>query len=775
MKTVRLPTSASLCFFATMLLASLLAGCGGDDSTASGAAADPEGIVSSFSSSNLTVSPLSSDSASAMVVPHFHMAPVVLTAPSDIDSTAPSASAQQPPASQPISAVMAATSTARLTPQALAAYTSAASPAGTGSQSVTTYTPAQIRSAYGLPALPATWTGVSVGAAAQMGAGQTLYIIDAMSDPNISAELAAFNRMFGLPQCDSTTLLPTTTLPLATAQGSGCQFLIAYSNRNGAMTSTSPAYDSGWATEIALDVQWAHATAPLARIVLIEAPDASVNSLLGAINLANAMGPGVVSMSFGGAEGNWTAAVDSSFSNASMTYLAATGDSGSGVEWPSVSPKVLAIGGTSLTYSGGSRSETVWSGTGGGISQFTPVPNYQTSAIPGMGVLSTRSVADVSFNADPYTGEYLAVMTPGGAGVNWYSAGGTSLATPQWAGIVAIANAVRVQNAQGALGLVQPLFYGKISMNPSLYASAFNDITAGSDGTCGSCSAHVGYDRPSGLGSPNVANLLNEIAVAPAQAPTVSSVTINGVAGKSLAFSVAATSPHAITWSLSNAPRGMAISTSGLVTWPLPIAGTHPVTVTATDTLTGLSGSAVTSIMIASPLAPVVDSATITARAGSALSYQIRAVAADPVTFAMSGAPLGMSISLSGTIMWAKPAAGTYAVAVMATDTTTGLSGRAVINVQVSKAPSSGPVITVAPINGVAGNSVSGTIGITDSGARDVYVRIQGAPAGMAFGVSGQGILVSWVRPVAGVYTLLITALDSAGFTTQASLPVRIR
>ncbi|WP_316669441.1 putative Ig domain-containing protein [Ralstonia psammae] len=710
-----------------------------------------------------------------MAVPHFHMAPIVLTAPNGVDSGAPSASAQQSPASQPISAVMAATSTARLTPQALAAYKSAASPAGTGSQSVTTYTPAQIRAAYGLPGLPATWTGLSASAAAQMGAGQTIYIIDAMSDPNISAELAAFNRMFGLPQCDSTTLSPTTALPLATAQRSGCQLLIAYSTISGAMTSTSPAYDSGWATEIALDVQWAHATAPLARIVLIEAPDASVNSLLGAINLANAMGPGVVSMSFGGAEGNWTAAVDSAFSNASMTYLAATGDSGFGVEWPSVSPKVMAVGGTSLTYSGGARSETVWSGTGGGLSQFTPVPNYQTSAVPGMGALSMRSVADVSFNADPYTGQYLAVLPPGGAGVNWYSAGGTSLATPQWAGIVAIANAVRTQNAQGALGLAQSLFYGKISTNPSLYASAFDDITAGSDGTCGSCTAHAGYDRPSGLGSPNVVNLLNEIAVAPAQAPIVSPVTINGIAGKSLSFSVAVTSPHAVTWSLSNAPRGMSISTSGLVSWPLPIAGTYPVTVTATDSLTGLSGSAVTNIMIASPPAPVVDSATVTAQAGSMLNYQVHAVAADPVTFAMSGAPLGMSISLSGMITWAKPAAGTYSVTVTATDATTGQSGRAVINVQVSKAPSFGPAITATPINGVAGNSVSGTIGIMDPGARDVYVRIQGAPAGMTFGVSGQGILVSWVRPVAGVYTLLITAVDSSGFGTQATLPVRIQ
>ncbi|MFD2425146.1 hypothetical protein ACFSUI_14820 [Ralstonia solanacearum] len=317
---------------------------------------------------------------------------------------------------------MASVSSARLTPQAIAAY-AAAAPAATGSTVVTTYTPAQIRAAYGLPALPTSWTGLSAAQAAQMGAGQTIYIVDAMSDPNAAAELAAFNQTFGLPACATTTISPSTSLPLPAAGTAGCQFSVVYSTSAGGRTSTSPAYDSGWATEIALDVQWAHATAPLARIVLIEAPDASISSLLGAVNLANAMGPGIVSMSFGAAEGSWTASVDSAFASANMSYVAATGDSGSGVEWPSVSKSVLGVGGTHLTYSGTTRSETVWSGTGGGISQYTSVPAYQTSAVPGIGTLSKRSVADVAFNADPYSGQYLAVITPGSSSVSWHSVG----------------------------------------------------------------------------------------------------------------------------------------------------------------------------------------------------------------------------------------------------------------------------------------------------------------------------------------------------------------
>jgi subtilase family serine protease len=176
------------------------------------------------------------------------------------------------------------------------------------------------------------------------------------------------------------------------------------------MTGTAPAYDAGWATEITLDVQWAHATAPLARIVLIEAPDASLNSLLGAVKLANTMGPGIVSMSFGAPEGNWTSSVDSVFTGAGMTYLAATGDSGAAVSWPSVSSNVVAVGGTTLTYTGtGTRSEVGWTGTGGGISAYTATPSYQNNTVPGLGSVPHRAVADVAFNADPASGQYVAV------------------------------------------------------------------------------------------------------------------------------------------------------------------------------------------------------------------------------------------------------------------------------------------------------------------------------------------------------------------------------
>jgi subtilase family serine protease len=156
-----------------------------------------------------------------------------------------------------------------------------------------------VRAAYGLPALPAAGSVLNAAQAAQLGAGQTIYVVGARHNPNVAAELAAFNQKFGLPGCTTKAIAVTAALPLAAASASACELSVVYTTTTGSRTATAPAYESGWATELALDVQWAHATAPLARIVLIEAPDPSVNSLLGAIRLANAMGPGVVSMSFG--------------------------------------------------------------------------------------------------------------------------------------------------------------------------------------------------------------------------------------------------------------------------------------------------------------------------------------------------------------------------------------------------------------------------------------------------------------------------------------------
>jgi subtilase family serine protease len=519
--------------------------------------------------------------------PGFHTAAVVLDEPAD--GAALPHRAQAPAGIRTQGLTPAALDDA-LRPHALAAGAGEAAPMA-ATTAVTTYSPAQIRAAYALPAL-------SAATPAQLGAGQTIYVVNAKHDPNIAAELATFNAKFGLPACTTRTLTSGTALPLAAASASSCELVVAYSS-GANLSSTAPAYDSGWATEIALDVQWAHATAPLARIVLIEAPDASVSNLAGAAKLANRMGAGVVSMSFGAPEGSWGASYDASFSTAGMSYVAATGDGGAGVSWPSASAKVLAVGGTSLSYSGsGTRSETTWSGTGGGTSAYVALPGYQSGTIGGY---ARRAVADVAFNADPNTGQYVALLAPGATTTRWVSAGGTSLATPQWAGLVAVANALRAAAGKAALGQPNAALYQQIGAVPAQYAAAFKDIASGSNGTCTGCTAGTGYDTPTGWGTPNASALFTSLGAAattssaatpPASSagPALTTTSLTGTAGKAFSGLIGFTAPGASSLSISiaGAPSGMSFSASGagiVVNWTQPLAGRYTLVITLKDNL----------------------------------------------------------------------------------------------------------------------------------------------------------------------------------------------
>ncbi len=717
-------------FLLAVCAAAVLGACGGggsDGSAAPGAtgAADGGGAVTTATTATtsttiaLDLAPLPDAVATQLVEPMFHVAPMILEAPDDADSDDSSASARTRAQTRQIEADLEGTSSRRLTLPAMKAMARqrglarGAAPAAPGipadgavaplaaSGTVTTYSPAQIRAAYSLPALPASGSAMTAAQAAQLGAGQTIYVVNARHDPNVAAELAAFNQKFGLPACTTRTIAVGTALPLAApAAGSGCELAIAYNTAAGTLSATAPGFDAGWATEIALDVQWAHATAPLARIVLIEAADASVNNLLGGIKLANAMGPGVVSMSFGGAEGSWTASVDAAFAAPGMSYLAATGDSGAAVAWPSVSQNVLAVGGTTLNYSGsGQRTETGWAGTGGGISQYVAQPAYQTSAVPGLGTPGRRAVADVAFNSNPKSGQYVALMTPGSTAVNWVSAGGTSLATPQWAGILAIANAQRKLAAKPMLGLPHALLYGQIATVPGTYASAFADIVSGSDGNCALCVAKSGYDTLSGLGSPNVTNLLTVLAgttgssAAPAPAapapvaPVVAAGTASGKAGVALGFTAGAVAPNPVAYSLTGTPAGMAINSAGAVSWPAPVAGTYAVTVVARDGKTGLSGSAVWTVRIASS-GPVITASSFAGVVGKppTATISIADPGATSLSISLSGVPAGMSFTASGTTLtanWAKPVAGSFSLKVSVTDSAN-LSAQATLPVTIA-------------------------------------------------------------------------------------------
>ena len=186
-----------------------------------------------------------------------------------------------------------------------------------------------------------------------------------------------------------------------------------------------------------------------------------------------------------------------------MTYVAASGDYGawSGVTYPSASPNVLAVGGTTLTLSasGSYGSESGWSGSTGGFSSFEAEPSYQTATLQSAGLSDgARTVPDVSLDADPSTGYSVYDSVPYDGESGWFDVGGTSAAAPAWAGLVAIADQGLAIAGHGTLStneLLNELY--------SLPSSDFHDVTSGSNGY----SATAGYDLVTGLGTPR-ANLV---------------------------------------------------------------------------------------------------------------------------------------------------------------------------------------------------------------------------------------------------------------------------
>ncbi len=291
----------------------------------------------------------------------------------------------------------------------------------------------------------------------------TIAIIGAYHDPNIEKDLAVFNNSFNLTPCTIKN---------------GC--FEEYSINTATKTA-----DLGWSLETSLDVEWAHAIAPDAHILLIEATTPSGANLLKAIDYATSQKDVVaVSMSWGGQEFPEEITLDSHFKN-TKAFFAASGDSGSGTNWPAVSPYVVAVGGTSLSLSKTNSliSESAWSGSGGGVSAYEREPAYQINYnIPkdkGM-----RSIPDVSYNADPKSG--FAVYRNG----KWYVLGGTSAGTPQWAAIQSL----------GLSALHENLYRDKSSIDTEKF---FRDIKSGTNGNCTYyCKARAHYDYVTGLGSP---------------------------------------------------------------------------------------------------------------------------------------------------------------------------------------------------------------------------------------------------------------------------------
>jgi len=316
------------------------------------------------------------------------------------------------------------------------------------------------------------------------GKGQVIALVDAFDDPTAEADLATFSAEFKLPACTT---------------ANGCFKLLYEGGKQ------PPADASGWSNEIAIDTQWAHAIAPAATIMLVEAQSNGLRDLIAAVDVAVQHGATVVSMSWVGGEAPNESQVDTHFNVPGVTFVAASGDGGHGVGYPSVSPFVVAVGGTSLSVNanGTWASETAWSGSGGGVSKFEAEPSYQASAQ----TTGQRGVPDVAYDGNPSTGvpSYNSNVCAA-CSVGWGQWGGTSIGTPQWAALFAIANSLRVKNGKTALTQPQIVLYSVSEAN-------YHDITSGSNGTCGSrCKAGPGYDFVTGLGSPIAGALITKLA-----------------------------------------------------------------------------------------------------------------------------------------------------------------------------------------------------------------------------------------------------------------------
>lgn len=295
------------------------------------------------------------------------------------------------------------------------------------------------------------------------GAGKTIGIVDAYNDPTAANDLSVFSSQFGLPACTT---------------ANGCFKKVSQTGS----TAKYPSTNAGWALEISLDIEWAHAIAPGAKILLAEASSASFTNLLAAEDYAAAHAS-YVSNSWGGSEFSGEKSYDSHFVHSGVTFFVSSGDAGLPAEYPSASPNVISVGGTLLTFNtnGPLASETGWTDGGGGCSAYETANTAQSgfSGYAQVKCTGKRATPDVSLDAAPNSGVAVYDTTLYGGQSGWWQVGGTSLSSPMWAARSADA------------GIVTNAAY--------IYAKSitFRDITSGNNGAA----CLVGFDLCSGRGS----------------------------------------------------------------------------------------------------------------------------------------------------------------------------------------------------------------------------------------------------------------------------------
>ena len=329
-------------------------------------------------------------------------------------------------------------------------------PTGRPNFNFTGYTPADLRAAYKI-----TGSGSS---------GYTVAIVDAYGYPNAEADLGVYRAKYGLPPCTT---------------ANGCFKKV----NQGGVEGNYPATDVGWDQEQALDLDMVSAACPNCHILLVQGTDALVQNLAAAVNTAASLGADAISNSYGLAESTSLNGYANAYSHQNIAITVSTGDSGYGVQFPANLATVTAVGGTSLSKASNSRgwTETAWSGAGSGCSAIVTKPTWQTDKL-----CARRMVADVSAVADPNTGASVYGPTSSTA-TGWMIIGGTSLSAPFIAGVYGVNGGTANAGA-----------------DPYAHVGNLFDVTSGSNGrSCGKtyfCTSVVGYDGPTGLGTPNGAS-----------------------------------------------------------------------------------------------------------------------------------------------------------------------------------------------------------------------------------------------------------------------------
>jgi outer membrane protein assembly factor BamB len=493
--------------------------------------------------------------------------------------------------------------------------------------------PARIKSVYNFPTSDTA------------GTGETIAIVDAYDDPTAESDLGAFSSQFGLPACTI---------------ANGCFTKV---DQNGG--TSYPAVDGHWALEISLDIQWAHAIAPGARILLVEAASNNLTDLLAAEDYARAPHAQYVSNSWGSSEFSGENNLDFHFEGNGVSFFVSAGDLGLPAEYPSASHNVISVGGTTLHFdsAGNFTGETAWSLGGGGCSTYEgpSLAQFNFAEYGQVGCNTMRATPDVSLDADPASGVSVYDTTPYDGATGWFTVGGTSASSPMWA----------ARSADAGVVVDAAYVYGK--------AITYRDVVAGNNGA----PCLVGYDLCSGRGSwaDQVAPMPPAISsFAPVSAPSGSTVVIKGT-GLAGATAVSFNGTAATSFT-STSTQVVATVPAGATSGPLSVTTPNGTgTSTASFTVTATVGDLAVTYQIGVDHTGLQNDPSLTppfaqrwsVDLGNTAGYPVIAAGKVFVTTAQGppgvyGTYLYALDQATGSIIWQKTIAGTYSFSAAAYD-----------------------------------------------------------------------------------------------------------